>query len=90
MAKVKRSSSLVVFRLQPTLDVNSGHATRSSGGYRLTIGVVLYVSTSKDPIDIGMGAVMGDDVSVRIHSYLATKDVGIWDVADCDKEALDI
>jgi hypothetical protein len=69
---------------------DGGHAAGSGGGDGLAIGAVLDVTGVEDAFDVGAGAAVGDDVAVRVKVNLTDEGGGIGDVADGDKEAVNV
>ena len=57
---------LVLLCREKSLGIDRGHTTRAGGGDRLAIDMNLHIAARKHAGNIGVGAVMSQDVSVRI------------------------
>ena len=74
--------------LQIPLRIDRRHAAGAGGGNRLAVDMVLDIAAGKDTGDIGLGAVVGEDVSGRIEIELADEQFGIGLMADGDEQAV--
>ena len=54
------------FVLQKSFRVNGGHAAGAGGGDRLAVNVILHVAAGEDARNVGLGAVVGENVSARV------------------------
>ena len=57
---------LVLLCREKSLGVYGGHTTRTGGGDRLAVNMILNIAAGKHARNIGVGAVMRQDISVRI------------------------
>ncbi len=71
------------------LGIERGHAARTGRGDRLAVMVILHIAGGEYARNIGLAAVMRDQVAVFVHVQLAAKHLGIRLVADGDKDAFD-
>lgn len=82
---------LGVVLLQPSLRVESSHASSSGTGDGLAVLLVLNIAGSKDTGDVGLGRT-GDslDVTILVQVQLALEQCGGGDVANGIEETVDI
>ena len=62
--------------------------TRSGNG--LPVGPICNITGSEHPRNVGVGMLMLDKVTVRIHVQLPFKGRGVGGVADCDENAFQL
>ena len=57
---------LVLLCREKPLRIDGGHTTRAGGGYRLAVNMILHIAARKHARNIGMSAVMSQNISDRI------------------------
>ena len=78
--------------IQITFSVERGLAARGGAGDGLAVNVILHIAGGEHTGLAGRGriagvAALGDQIARAIHLQLAFEDVGIWLVANGDKDA---
>jgi len=68
----------VPLALQKPLGVNRSHTSRACGRNGLPIDVILHVAAGKDAGNIGLGAIVGQNVAVRIQFQLTNENPMIY------------
>ena len=61
-----RRRHLIVPAFQKSLGVDRSHAAGARRGDRLAVDVILHIAASKHAGNIGLGAVVGENVAARI------------------------
>src|SRR5690348_7989374 len=85
-----RAISAVRVGLEKFLRVHRGHATGAGGRHGLFVVMILDVSGGKHAGNLGLAAVMSDEVTVLVHVEFSVKYFGIGHMADGDKNALHV
>ena len=57
---------LVLLCREKSLRIDGGHTTRTGGGDRLAVNMILHIAARKHARDIGLSAVMSQDISEGI------------------------
>jgi hypothetical protein len=79
---------VLVLIFEPTFAVDCGHTARTSRGDRLSIGVVLHITTGKYAVNVGVrGTLAGEEIPRLFHVEYARKHVGVWSVTNCNKKS---
>jgi len=55
-----------VVALQKSLGIDRRHAPAAGGGNRLAVNEILHVAAGENTRNVGLGAVMGNDVAIWI------------------------
>jgi hypothetical protein len=72
-------------RFQKLLGINGGHASGTCGGDGLAVNVVLHIACCKYAFDVGLAAVVGNQISGFIHVELAFVNLGVWIMANANE-----
>src|SRR5690348_4357279 len=75
--------------LQEFFGIHGSHAAGPGGRDGLTVTMILDIAGGEDARNVGLAAVMGDEIAVGVHIELAAEDFRVRFVADADKKAID-